>query len=332
MYIPDLFGAYIKGRELAIEKNWQDLKNYEQVESMRNSNDLQALQVLGERADFGGKRSMFRDQVDSSKRANEVAEYAQPGMVARADLGSMFAQDQRSVYLNSRPTAQQVMQQMFDANLGTQGVASGVQRATNEYWTPERQWNAGQAQGQVGYNTAIANGEASTDFVPAARRQIEQNKANHEVNTVTSQYQLGEAKNAVADQPAMHELGKTRIGNAQWQQDNLIGQQQEAQRLQQQALIDQAYSEYISYLKNGDQASLQAAARLAQQYGFNPPTAQAPVQTDPNAKTLIPTPAQQANTYNYPVVPQYGSYQPTAPAQKPNVWSTYQQVANYTGP
>ena len=332
MYIPDLFGAYIKGRELAIEKNWQDLKNYEQVESARNSNDLQALQVLGERADFGGKRSMFRDQVDNSKRANEVAEYAQPGMAARADLGSMFAQDQRSVYLNSRPTAQQVMQQMFDANLGTQGAAAGVQRATNEYWTPERQWKAGQAQGQVGYNTAIANGEASTDFVPAAQRQIEQNKANHGVNTATSQYQLGEVKNAIADQPAMHTLGKTRIGNAQWQQDNLIGQQQDAQRLQQQALIDQAYREYISYLQNGDQASLQAAARLAQQYGFNPPTAQAPVQTDPNAKTLIPTPAQQANTYNYPVAPQYGNYQPAAPAQNPNVGSTYQQAANYTGP
>ena len=332
MYIPDLFGAYIKGREMAIEKNWQDLKNYEQVESMRNSNDLQALQVLSERADFGGKRSMFRDQVDSSKRANEVAVYAQPGMVARADLGSMFAQDQRSVYLNSRPTAQQVMQQIFDANLGTQGAAAGVQRATNEYWTPERQWKAGQAQGQVGYNTVIANGEASTDFVPAAQRQIEQNKANHGVNTATSQYQLGEVKNAVADQPAMHKLGRTRIGNAQWQQDNLIGQQQDAQRLQQQALIDQAYREYISYLQNGDQASLQAAARLAQQYGFNPPTAQAPVQTDPNAKTLIPTPAQQANTYNYPVVSQYGNHQPVAPAQNPNVWSTYQQAANYTGP
>ena len=332
MYIPDLFGAYIKGREMAIEKNWQDLKNYEQVESMRNSNDLQALQVLGERADFGGKRDMFRHQWEASNRANRVAEYDQPGMESRAYLGSMFAQDQRSVYLNSRPTAQQVMQQIFDANLGTQGAAAGVQRATNEYWTPERQWKAGQAQGQVGYNTAIANGEASTDFVPAAQRQIEQNKANHGVNTAISQYQLGEVKNAVADQPAMHKLGRTRIGNAQWQQDNLIGQQQDAQRLQQQALIDQAYREYISYLQNGDQASLQAAARLAQQYGFNPPTAQAPVQTDPNAKTLIPTPAQQANTYNYPVASQYGNYQPAAPAQNPNVGSTYQQAANYTGP
>lgn len=87
MYIPDLFGAYIKGRELAIDKNWQDLKNYEAIEDARNRNDLQALQILGERADFGGKRSMFRDQVDSSSRANEVAEYAQAGMAAKADLG-----------------------------------------------------------------------------------------------------------------------------------------------------------------------------------------------------------------------------------------------------
>lgn len=338
MYIPDLFGAYIKGRELAIEKNWQDLKNYEQVESMRNNNDLQALQILGERADFGGKRSMFRDQVDNSKRANEVAEYAQPGMVARADLGSMFAQDQRGVYLNSRPTVQQVMQQMFDANLGKQGTAAGVQRATNDYWTPERQYNAGQAQGQVGYNTAMANGVASTDYVSAAQRQIAQNQVNHGINMATGQYQLDEVNNAILNQPAMHELSKTRIGNAQWQQDNIIGQQQAAQQAAQQGMVDQAYREYISYLQAaqaGDQAAAIAANRLAQQYGFGQsaeqPT-QAQVQVDPNAKTLIPTPTQQinnsqaatgnlinqiqerwANAYPYPVAPQYGNYRPIAP-------------------
>lgn len=272
MYIPDLFGAYIKGRELAIEKNWQDLRNYEAIESARNQNDLQALQILGERADFGGKRSMFQDQVGSSKRANEVAEYAQSGMVSRADLGSMFAQDQRSVYLNSRPTAQQVMQQMFDANLGKQGVAAGVQSATNAYWTPERQYNAGQAQGQFGYNTAMANGVASTDFVPAAQRQIAQNQANHGVNMATAQYQLGEVNNDIADQPAMHELGRTRISNEQWQQDNLIGQHQDTQRAAQQNIINEAYREYISYLRAaqaGDQVAAQAASRLAQQYGFD---------------------------------------------------------------
>jgi len=282
MYIPDLFGAYIKGRELAIEKNWQDLKNYEAIENARNQNDLQALQILGERADFGGKRSMFRDQVDSSKRANEVAEYAQPGMAARADLGSMFAQDQRSVYLNSRPTAQQVMQQLFDANLGKQGVAAGVQRATNTYWTPERQYNAGQAQGQVGYNMAVANGVASTDFVSAAQRQIAQNQANHGVNMATSQYQLGEVNNAIGNQPAMNELSKARIDNAQWQQDNFVTQQQEAQRVAQQSLVNQAYREYISYLQAaqaGDQAAAQAASYLAAKYGFGQSNTQTPAQS-----------------------------------------------------
>lgn len=310
MYIPDLFGAYIKGRELAIEKNWQDLKNYEAIEDARNRNDLQALQILGERADFGGKRSMFRDQVDSSSRANEVAEYAQAGMVAKADLGSMFAQDQRGVYLNSRPAAQQVMQQMFDANLGKQGVVAGVQNATNTYWTPERQYNMGQAQGQVGYNTAMANGMASTDFLSAAQRQIAQNQANHGVNMATNQYQMGEVQNALANQAAMHELAKTRIGNAQWQQENLISQQQAAQQQVQQNLIAQAYREYVSYLqlaRAGDPAAAQAALHLAQQYGFGAPTAQqAPVQAPPSAVPLIAAPAPQAVSASPAVQPMMG--------------------------
>lgn len=289
MYIPDLFGAYIKGRELAIEKNWQDLKNYENIESMRNANDLQALQILGERADFGGKRSMFRDQVDSSKRANEVAEYAQPGMVSRADMGSRAAQVQRSVYLNNEPLYAQTMNDMFQSQLGKQGVAAGVQRATNAYWTPERQYNAGQAQGQVGYNTLMANGVASSDYVAAAQRQIAQNQATHGVNMATSQYQLGEVNNAIGNQPAMNTLQQTRIGNAQWEQDNLIGQQQQAQNVQQQGVIAQAYREYISYLQAaqaGDQVAAQAAAYLAQKYGFGQ-TAPQEVQTN-GATPLLP--------------------------------------------
>lgn len=281
MYIPDLFGAYIKGRELAIEKNWQDLKNYEAVEHARNQNDLEALQILGERADFGGKRSMFQDKVTQSKRESEIAEYAQPGLASRADMFSKHAQDQRIVYLNSRPIIQQVMQQMVDANLGSQSNAAAVQNYANKYWTPERQYNAGQAQGQVGYNTAMANGVASTDYVSAAQRQIAQNQANHSVNMATTKYQLGDVNNAIANQPAMNELNTVRIDNARLQQDMLN-----------QSMVNQvAYRDYIGYLQAaqaGDQMAAQAANRLAEQFGFSPPT-------DPTGKTLIPTPAQQAN-------------------------------------
>ena len=36
--IPDLFGAFQKGREYAIDRNWKDLTNYEAIEKARNEN------------------------------------------------------------------------------------------------------------------------------------------------------------------------------------------------------------------------------------------------------------------------------------------------------
>lgn len=255
MYIPDLFGAYIKGRELAIEKNWQDLKNYEAVEHARNQNDLEALQILGERADFGGKRSMFQDKVNQSKLESEVAEYAQPGFVSRADMFSKHAQDQRSVYLNSRPIIQQVMQQMVDANLGSQSNAAAVQNYANKYWTTERQYNAGQARSRAAYNANMTNAAAST-------------------------YQLRDINNDIANQSDMNALTKANISTEQLKQ-----------AMAEQDMINQAHRNYIVYLQAaqaGDQMAAQAASRLAEQFGFSPPT-------DPTGKTLIPTPAQQAN-------------------------------------
>ena len=91
MYIPDLFGAYVKGRELAIEKNWQDLKNFESVEAARNQNDLTAMDIWERRQQMPGKMSMFYDNANNSSLANEVAEAGQRGMLAKANMGSDVA-------------------------------------------------------------------------------------------------------------------------------------------------------------------------------------------------------------------------------------------------
>lgn len=64
--IPNLFGAYQKGREAAIEANWNDLKNYENIEAMRTRNDREALQLLADQADYNINRSTMRDNGDVS--------------------------------------------------------------------------------------------------------------------------------------------------------------------------------------------------------------------------------------------------------------------------
>ena len=72
--IPDLFGAYQKGKEQAIQSNWQDLKNYEAIEAARTANDRANLQLLGELADFDIQRQVAQHLGNASARADSVGE------------------------------------------------------------------------------------------------------------------------------------------------------------------------------------------------------------------------------------------------------------------
>lgn len=72
--IPDLFGAYQKGKEQAIQSNWQDLKNYEAIEAARTANDRANLQLLGELADFDIQRQVAQHLGNASARADKLGE------------------------------------------------------------------------------------------------------------------------------------------------------------------------------------------------------------------------------------------------------------------
>lgn len=82
--IPDLFGAFQKGREYAIDRNWKDLENYETIEKMRTANDMAQLALLQERAYTPGKINMFYDNVDNSAMQNQIQFTAYPGALSNA--------------------------------------------------------------------------------------------------------------------------------------------------------------------------------------------------------------------------------------------------------
>lgn len=92
--IPNLFGAYQKGREAAIEANWNDLKNYENIEAMRTRNDREALQLLADQADYNINRSMMRDNGDVSAMATALTRERFPGDVYNARNQNMLGQAQ----------------------------------------------------------------------------------------------------------------------------------------------------------------------------------------------------------------------------------------------
>ena len=82
--IPDLFGAFQKGREAAIEANWKDLQNYESIESARHQNDAAALANLATMADFGKERQLKNNQVTNSDLTTEHNRATQPSKLYKA--------------------------------------------------------------------------------------------------------------------------------------------------------------------------------------------------------------------------------------------------------
>ena len=200
MYIPDLFGAYIKGREAAIEKNRQDLKNYETVQNARLQNDLTALDLLGRSADFAGNRAMHNYQVNSASRADRVGEFAQPGMEAKAKMGSDVAVGQYGVYKAYEPQYIQVLADMFGAKIGEQSNATKALQGKNDYLAPYA-YQIGQDQGYIGHKQVSANKTTAGNLVNAAEQEIAISNGNA-ANTIAGNKLYGmQINDAISNQP-----------------------------------------------------------------------------------------------------------------------------------
>lgn len=115
--IPNLFGAYQKGREAAIEANWNDLKNYENIEAMRTRNDRDAIQLLAEQADYNINRSMMRDNGDVSAMATALTRERFPGDVYNARINSLLGGSQYGSALTA--AADGTLRSMTDNQLMT---------------------------------------------------------------------------------------------------------------------------------------------------------------------------------------------------------------------
>lgn len=238
-YIPDLSGAWMKGREYAIDRNWNDLANYEKIEAARNANDLSAIDILGQRAQFGGRMNIFQNNVDSSARANEVAEAAQPGLLANADAGSMMQQDQRSAFMANRSDYQQMLANTAQANIGRGIDAAAVQNSTNAWWTPERTAQMGVWAGENGYNTGMANNITGAHAPQIAAQQNVLGDERFMNDRLGLQYANGEISNNIALQPEQHKLEGMRIGNRQYDEKHYVEDKQAQAERQQQMRRDE---------------------------------------------------------------------------------------------
>lgn len=213
MYIPDLFGAFMKGKEYANDRNWNDLKQYEAVEAARNANDLSSLDILGQRAQFGGKMSVFQNNVDNSARANEVAEAAQPGLLANAGTNSMIQMDQRSAFMNNRDDYQTMLNNTAQANIGKGIDAAAVQQGANDYLTPERAAQMGGWRGEDSYNTAMSNNITTGHAPTVATQGIVMNDRQYDNNLLGLDYARGELEGNIKRQPVVGAIKDRNAAN-----------------------------------------------------------------------------------------------------------------------
>lgn len=271
MYIPDLFGAYIKGRELAIEKNWQDLRNYETIENMRNVNDLQAIEMWRQRQKLPGEMSMYFDNVRNISRANEVAEEGHDGMMAYTRMLSDDAIDNASIYAQLRPQYRQQKFDLFANRIDQQAVANGVLASRNAYYTPERQYQMGQWQGSTGYNnteaTALKAGHAPT----VARQLIRESDLTHGNNVSTLELNAKKIANADELLPAQHKLSEVTLGNLTAEAEGYQATKTATAQARKDAEYLSALETYTSYLRlamAGDQSAMAMAQVLDAKYNF----------------------------------------------------------------
>ena len=89
--IPDLFGAYQKGRETAIDANWKDLQNYESIENARHQNDAAALANLATMADFGKRRQMVQNEATNSDLTTQLNKATHRGKLYNAESDEIIA-------------------------------------------------------------------------------------------------------------------------------------------------------------------------------------------------------------------------------------------------
>ena len=284
--VPDLFGAYQKGREAAVVANWNDLKNYEDVEAMRTRNDRDALQLLADQADYNINRSMMRDNGDVSALNTALAKERFYSDVYNARNNAMLGQAQYVAATNAAANGQ--LQNYANDQLG----ATLYNGSTNQYNAGVNYINA-----RAQYDAIKASEKAFMDLtaktvadnIAAGQQVIVTNQATRPYNhtatvnnakTTAEQseqaltYQLGKG----ADRSAIEQTGANATKSALFGSEagvfnsrNLLKEAQDYETKTNKAKLAQLLDQRVLLLQNmrlaaqsGDTATVQA---MAAQFG-----------------------------------------------------------------
>lgn len=138
IYLPtDLFSPYIKGRESAIDANWNDLNQANRVQQGWLNNDNQQLRNWFTEDSYGDSLAksnasgrLAQNQALGSDFNAQIAKAGQPGAVAQAASTSDY---QTALANATRPVLPQLAGNQTIYNLGNSDAAAARGRASTQY-------------------------------------------------------------------------------------------------------------------------------------------------------------------------------------------------------
>jgi hypothetical protein len=150
----DAFGAFDKGKQQAIDQNWQDLKNYETIKQDQYKTDLFGATQDG---NIAGINALNSNKV----LQNDIYRASQPGSLANANLFSTKSIDMAN---QATPYVSQFNKNQLAFNLGKSdlmGVEGRQGSATSKAQVPYIGTNADNiAKGQsLGFENVVGNSQ-----------------------------------------------------------------------------------------------------------------------------------------------------------------------------
>ncbi|EEC7850389.1 hypothetical protein [Escherichia coli] len=178
----DLFTPFIEGREKAIDRNWNDLNQANQVERGWLDNDAKQLSNWFKQDSYLDQLQQVRNQTDVSNMNRDLMAAYQPGNLAQAGFSSDFAIQQANAgyphipeLVNSWVTglrgnaaeiaAKGTAQQKYSHNLMDALARLNVQKAIDANTLQPLKMAAEKANSVAGINNALGTGTGATPSV-----------------------------------------------------------------------------------------------------------------------------------------------------------------------
>lgn len=261
IYIPDLFSAYAKGQEEAIDRNWNDLNQYESVEQARTNNDVARINLQAGMDDYGNNRAISNALGSQAMIGEDLLKRMYPGDAANAEINSILAGAQYNSVMNNLPLLDTATNATLVNNLGQQVYTADANTAFRNVDTnllPQRTAAYSNAQDAT-YQVANQNSEAAPIDNQA---QIKSNRAARGLNDAT--VATGMAQNAYT-QENLPLANKVQVGAL----NQSLTQLEDVPNQQKRMDADQVVAR-IANLRQQVSANAAAVAQMQQMVQQNP--------------------------------------------------------------